>query len=99
MVRTRILLTYVDHTLTAGGILLVVSIIVGYDIDFARCIAKKIPDRTLKRSTLITFLCLVHGLCIKGGAYIMLNVDAIIDVHRTRGAGLMKANKNLIIQR
>lgn len=98
MVCTRILSAYIDNTLTTGSIVLVISIIVSYDIDFARCIAEEIPECTLRRSTLIPFPCLVHGLC-NWGADIMLNVDVLIDVHKTQGASLITVDENLIAQR
>lgn len=57
LVRSWIQLSYGDNTLMADHIVLVASIIDGYDIDFAWCIVEEIQERALRRCTSISFLC------------------------------------------
>lgn len=75
--------TQVDNTLTPDHAILVASIITGYDIDWAHLIIKGIHKWTLKRSTLIPFLCLIYYLCITLGVEILHNVDMMIEIQRT----------------
>lgn len=66
-----------SNTLMSDCIVLVTSIIVGYDIDWARLIAGEIHERDLTRSISIPFPCLIYCLCIAVGMEILHNMDTI----------------------
>lgn len=60
--------------------ILVASIIVGYDLDFAHCIEEEIHKNVLKWSTSILFSCLIYRLCTEVGPGILPYMDMIIEV-------------------
>lgn len=76
-------LTQADNTLTLNHVVLVTNIIICYDIDFSQCIEKEIHEQEGKRSTSISFPCLIHRLCVNIGSEILPNMDMVIEVQRT----------------
>lgn len=62
IVRFCIWSTQADNTLTQIRVMLVASIMVGYDIDFTHCIVAEIHKRAFRRSTTTLFPYLIHML-------------------------------------
>lgn len=86
--------TQADNTLMLDHIILVTSIIVGYDIDLDHLIVEEINKWALKMSTFIPFSYLIYHLCIAAGVEILHNMDTMIEVQRTLDASLIKADEN-----
>lgn len=83
---------HMDNILMPYQLVLISSIIAGYNINFIHYIVEKIHERALRRLASIPFPCLVYLLCIDAGAEIIPNVLLMIDVHRTQDACNIKAN-------
>lgn len=97
VVRSWIWPTLVDNTLTPNHDVLVASILVGYNIDWANLIVEQILEMAMKRSTCIPFPCLIYRLCIESGVEILHHLVSLIEVQETLDASQIKADDNSVV--
>ncbi|MDV3181229.1 MAG: hypothetical protein Q8830_03390 [Candidatus Phytoplasma australasiaticum] len=77
-------------------VVLVASILTGYDIDSVHLIAEQIHESTLKRTTYKSFPILIHRLCVEMKVEVLLQLDLLLVALYTIDLSLLNADDNLV---
>lgn len=89
--------TTLDNILTQVRDALVVSLLAGYEIDFATLIRLKIHEHEFSETTSLPFPSLIQQLCDMNGGPDIPDIDINIKVMRMTNISLIKALENSIL--
>lgn len=95
--RHRLSSTFVDDVLTWDQVVLISSLIAGYDINFSRWIQAGISKRAFRELNTILFPCLVQRLYDMAGVLFILEVDHGVKANHMANIRLIKDNAKPIV--
>uniref|UniRef100_M1DNH1 Integrase core domain containing protein n=1 Tax=Solanum tuberosum TaxID=4113 RepID=M1DNH1_SOLTU len=98
LVRNRVSPTKADNQLTWDIAVMVATLVVGVEIDFARMLLAEIHERAFKTSTTYPFPCLIFQLCKDSGVAIW-HYDRLIHLTGTLDIGLIRDEANVAAPR
>ncbi|KAG5591028.1 hypothetical protein H5410_041542 [Solanum commersonii] len=93
--RVEVSPTKADNQLTWDKAAMVVALVAGVEIDFARMLLAEIHERTFKTSTTFPFSCLIFQLCRDSGVPIW-HCDRLIHPTGTLDIGLIRDEANVV---
>ncbi|KAF3624125.1 hypothetical protein FXO37_31516 [Capsicum annuum] len=81
-----------NNVLSLDKAALVAGIMVVYEIDVAKWIARKTRDRATSTNKVMAFLCLLTQICLNAGVQELPDVDQFIIACTTKNLGLFRDN-------